>query len=57
MQHSNTHTLKQYTWGDKGTHKIITQYTKDQLQLAGMYIGKATQGEEIVEPRIKCFSS
>ena len=25
---------------------IIIQYTKDQLQLAAMHIGKATQGEE-----------
>jgi hypothetical protein len=25
--------------------RIITQYTKDQLQLVGMHIGKATQEE------------
>ena len=41
-----THVVKQYTRGNKNTHKIITQYTKDQLQLAAMHIVKATQGEE-----------
>jgi hypothetical protein len=30
-------------------HKVITQYTKDQLYLAAMHIGKATQwGERTV---------
>ena len=36
MQDSNTHTVK--------------QYTKDQLQLAAMHIGKATQEEEKTAP-------
>jgi hypothetical protein len=30
--------------------RIIAQYTKDQLQLVAMHIGKATQGEEITAP-------
>jgi hypothetical protein len=46
MSDSNTHTVKQYTCGNKDTHMITTQYTKDQLQLAAMNIEKATQGEE-----------
>jgi len=50
MQDSNTHTVKQYTQGNKDTHKIITQYTKDQLQLAAMHRGKATQGTESTVP-------
>jgi len=29
---------------------IITQYTKDQLQLAAMHIGKATQWGESTVP-------
>ena len=28
----------------------MTQYTKDQVQLVAMHIGKATQGEEIIAP-------
>jgi hypothetical protein len=32
--------------GKKYIHKIITQYTKDRLQLATMHIVKTTQGEE-----------
>jgi hypothetical protein len=43
---NNTHIKKQNTQGNKNKHKIITQYTKDQLQLAAMHIGKATQEEE-----------
>jgi hypothetical protein len=36
----------------KHTHKIITQYTKYQLQLASVHIGKATQwGERNVVAR------
>jgi len=38
--------LKQYTWGNKDTHNIITYYIKDQLQLAATHIGKPTQWEE-----------
>jgi hypothetical protein len=49
MQDSGTHIVKQYTWVNKITHKI-TQYTKDQLQLAAKHIGKVTQGEEISAP-------
>jgi len=30
--------------------RIITQYTKDQLQLVVMHIGKVTQGEESTAP-------
>ena len=37
--------------GSTMKHKIITQYTKDQLQLAAKHIGKATQGEESTAPR------
>ena len=56
MQDSNTHTVKQYTYGNKGTHKIITQYTKDQLHLAAMHIGKATQwGENTVPSKKYCI--
>jgi hypothetical protein len=40
MQDSNTHS-KKHTQGNKNKHKVITQYTKDQLQLTAMYIGKA----------------
>jgi len=43
MQDSNTHIVKQYTSVNKEAHKVITQYTKDQLHLAAMYIGKATK--------------
>jgi len=31
---------------------IITQYTKDQLELAAMHVGKTTQEEESTVP---CF--
>jgi len=30
--------------------RITTQYTKDQLQLVAMHIGKAAQGEESTAP-------
>ena len=30
--------------------RIITQYTKDQLQLVAMHIGEATQGDESTAP-------
>ena len=37
-----THSTTVHTRGNKNTHKIITQYTKEQLQLTSMHIGKAT---------------
>jgi hypothetical protein len=47
MLDSTTHTVKLYTSGNKNAHRIITQYTIDKLQLAAMYIVKASQGEEM----------
>jgi len=35
---------------NKNKCKIITQYTKDQLQLTAMHIGKAVQVEENTAP-------
>jgi hypothetical protein len=33
---SSTHTVTQYTAGNKNTYRIITQYTKDRPQLAAV---------------------
>jgi hypothetical protein len=40
-QGSTTHTVKQHTTGNKNTHKIVTQYTKDRLLLAAVHTAKA----------------
>jgi hypothetical protein len=34
----------------QGSTQVITQYTKDQLHLAKMYIGRATQRGERTVP-------
>ena len=49
MQDSNTHIVKQYTRGNKDTHKIITQYTKDQIQLA-LGLSEETQSRKLLKP-------
>ena len=38
-----THSKTTHMSEQESTHKIITQYTKDQLQLAAMHTGKATK--------------
>ena len=58
MQDSSTHIVNNTHEVTKIRSRIITQYTKDQLQLVAMHIGKSTQGEESTAPRfLYCYST
>jgi hypothetical protein len=51
MSHNSTHTPQNNTHEETKIHsRIITQYTKEQIQSVVMNIGKATQGEESTAP-------